>query len=138
MSHRYLWSSVNLWLIDLSLCSLFWFGVKHTIQVLIRKVKNSMLFLGSAYASGGSNESTPGSFSRFRGPFTPSQWMELEHQALIYKHFVANIPVPHQLLTPIKKSLNPYAFSGLSADPYASNCKIFHFPYLVLTLIVPK
>ncbi|KAL3378264.1 hypothetical protein AABB24_004275 [Solanum stoloniferum] len=75
----------------------------------------------AAYASGGSNESTPGSFARFRGPFTPSQWMELEHQALIYKHFVANIPVPHQLLTPIKKSLNPYAFSGLSADPYASN-----------------
>ncbi|XP_015063897.1 growth-regulating factor 1-like isoform X2 [Solanum pennellii] len=75
----------------------------------------------SAYASGGSNENTPGSFSRFRGPFTPSQWMELEHQALIYKHFVANIPVPHHLLIPIKKSVNPYAFSGLSADPYASS-----------------
>ncbi|OIT37486.1 PREDICTED: growth-regulating factor 1-like [Nicotiana attenuata] len=76
----------------------------------------------SAYASGGSNESTHGPFvARFRGPFTPSQWMELEHQALIYKHLVANIPVPHQLLIPLKKSLNPYAFSGLSSGSYASN-----------------
>ncbi|XP_060193686.1 growth-regulating factor 1-like [Lycium barbarum] len=75
----------------------------------------------SAYASGVSNESTRGPFARFRGPFTPSQWMELEHQALIYKHLVANVPVPHQLLIPLKKSLNPYAFSGLSAGSYASN-----------------
>ncbi|KAM3363365.1 growth-regulating factor 1 [Capsicum galapagoense] len=77
----------------------------------------------SAYASasGGSNESSRGPFARFRGPFTPSQWMELEHQALIYKHLLANVPIPHQLLIPLKKSLNPYAFSGLSAGPYASN-----------------
>ena len=127
------------WLINHSVCSLFWFGVNHAIQVLFRKVNNSTFLACSAYASGGSNENTPGSFSRFRGPFTPSQWMELEHQALIYKHFVANIPVPHHLLIPIKKSVNPYAFSGLSAVPYASsNCKICHFPYQVLTSIMPK
>ncbi|KAJ8567369.1 hypothetical protein K7X08_019577 [Anisodus acutangulus] len=77
--------------------------------------------VASAYASGGSNESARGPFARFRGPFTPSQWMELEHQALIYKHLMANVPVPHQLLIPLKKSLNPYAFSGLSAGSYASN-----------------
>ncbi|CAN4079813.1 unnamed protein product [Withania somnifera] len=75
----------------------------------------------SAYAPGGSNESLRGPFARFRGPFTPSQWMELEHQALIYKYLVANIPVPHQLLILLKKSLNPYTFSGLAAGPYASN-----------------
>ncbi|KAJ8545967.1 hypothetical protein K7X08_018550 [Anisodus acutangulus] len=74
----------------------------------------------SAYVSGMSNESLRSPFARFRGPFTPSQWMELEHQALIYKHLVANVSVPHQLLIPLKKSLNPYAFSGLSTG-YASN-----------------
>ncbi|MCD7471045.1 hypothetical protein HAX54_011325 [Datura stramonium] len=82
----------------------------------------------SAYASGGSNESSRGPFARFRGPFTPSQWMELEHQALIYKHLVANVPVPHQLLIPLKKTLNPYAFSGLSAGSYASNWGWGTFP----------
>ncbi|KAK4751463.1 hypothetical protein SAY87_004945 [Trapa incisa] len=39
-----------------------------------------------------------------RGPFTPSQWMELEHQAMIYKCITANVPVPANLLIPIKKA----------------------------------
>ncbi|CAA6653478.1 unnamed protein product [Spirodela intermedia] len=38
------------------------------------------------------------------GPFTPSQWLELEHQALIYKYLDANMPVPANLLVPIRKS----------------------------------
>ncbi|KAJ0753989.1 putative transcription factor interactor and regulator C3H-WRC/GRF family [Helianthus annuus] len=60
--------------------------------------------------------------SRYKGPFTPSQWMELEHQALIYKHFVANVPVPSNLLTPLRKSLNTFIFPGsLSSTSYASN-----------------
>lgn len=46
-----------------------------------------------------------------RGPFTPSQWMELEHQALIYKYILANIPVPSNLLFPIKKALDSAGFS---------------------------
>ncbi|KAI7724922.1 hypothetical protein M8C21_012700 [Ambrosia artemisiifolia] len=54
--------------------------------------------------------------SRFKGPFTPSQWMELEHQALIYKHFVANVPVPSNLLTPLRKSLNTFLFQGALAS----------------------
>ncbi|KAL2531744.1 Growth-regulating factor 1 [Abeliophyllum distichum] len=58
------------------------------------------------------NEGMDGSFARFRGPFTPSQWMELEHQALIYKHFVANVPVPSNLIMPLLRSLYPYATSG--------------------------
>ncbi|KAK9903621.1 hypothetical protein M0R45_001129 [Rubus argutus] len=41
-----------------------------------------------------------------RGPFTPSQWMELEHQALIYKYITANVPIPSNLLIPIKKALD--------------------------------
>ncbi|MED6163128.1 hypothetical protein PIB30_076854 [Stylosanthes scabra] len=38
--------------------------------------------------------------------FTPSQWMELEHQALIYKYITANVPVPSHLLIPIRKALD--------------------------------
>ncbi|XP_015698579.1 growth-regulating factor 7-like [Oryza brachyantha] len=45
--------------------------------------------------------------ARVRGPFTPTQWMELEHQALIYKHIVVNAPVPAGLLLPIRRSLHP-------------------------------
>ncbi|XP_019182891.1 PREDICTED: growth-regulating factor 2-like isoform X2 [Ipomoea nil] len=77
--------------------------------------------LPSVYAPGGVNEATRGGFSLFRGPFTPSQWMELEHQALIYKHLVTNVPIPSSLLVSLKKSLSPYTFSGLSSRPYASN-----------------
>nr|QLI62348.1 growth-regulating factor 1 [Salvia miltiorrhiza] len=58
-----------------------------------------------------------GSYSRLKGPFTPSQWMELEHQALIYKHIVANVPVPSNLLVPLKRSLYSYG----SPASYASN-----------------
>nr|GME15546.1 growth-regulating factor 1-like [Ipomoea batatas]GME17925.1 growth-regulating factor 1-like [Ipomoea batatas] len=75
----------------------------------------------SVYAPGGVNEGTRGGFSLFRGPFTPSQWMELEHQALIYKHLVTNVPIPSSLLVSLKKSLSPYTFSGLSSRSYASN-----------------
>ncbi|KAG8384242.1 hypothetical protein BUALT_Bualt04G0097500 [Buddleja alternifolia] len=58
-----------------------------------------------------------GAFGRLKGPFTPSQWMELEHQALIYKHLVANVPVPSNLLVPLKRSLYSYGSPG----SYASN-----------------
>ncbi|XP_058069697.1 growth-regulating factor 6-like [Magnolia sinica] len=56
-----------------------------------------------------------------RGPFTPSQWMELEHQALIYKYLTANVPIPANLLIPIRKSLNPSGFSGFSAASLRPN-----------------
>ncbi|KAF9601476.1 hypothetical protein IFM89_020243 [Coptis chinensis] len=42
-----------------------------------------------------------------RGPFTPSQWLELEQQALIFKYINANIPVPSNLLISIMRELNP-------------------------------
>jgi hypothetical protein len=51
-----------------------------------------------------------GAMARVRGPFTPSQWIELEHQALIYKYLAANSPIPHSLLVPIRRSIasSPY------------------------------
>ncbi|KAK1395961.1 Growth-regulating factor [Heracleum sosnowskyi] len=49
-----------------------------------------------------------------KGPFTPSQWMELEHQALIYKYITANYPVPSNLLNPIKKAMESARFSSFS------------------------
>ncbi|XP_047092355.1 growth-regulating factor 6-like [Lolium rigidum] len=61
--------------------------------------------------------------ARVRGPFTPSQWMELEHQALIYKYMAANIPVPHNLLIPIRRSLTslyPPAYFGSSTLGWGS------------------
>lgn len=56
-----------------------------------------------------------------RGPFTPSQWMELEHQALIYKYIDANAPIPSNLLLPIRRSLCHSAFPAFSSESYRSN-----------------
>ncbi|MFS8000363.1 putative transcription factor interactor and regulator C3H-WRC/GRF family [Helianthus anomalus] len=36
--------------------------------------------------------------------------MELEHQALIYKHITINAPIPSNLLIPIRKALETAAF----------------------------
>lgn len=52
-----------------------------------------------AVAAGG------GGISGYRPPFTPVQWQELEHQALIYKYLVAGVPVPYDLVVPIRRSL---------------------------------
>ncbi|XP_059624034.1 growth-regulating factor 1-like [Cornus florida] len=71
----------------------------------------------AGYGFGGFNESIPG----IRGPFTPSQWIELEHQALIYKYMMANVPVPSNLLFALKTCLNPYGLSGLLSGSYAPN-----------------
>ncbi|KAJ9560315.1 hypothetical protein OSB04_005475 [Centaurea solstitialis] len=49
---------------------------------------------------------------RVKGPFTASQWMELEHQALIYKYITLNAPIPSNLLIPIRKALETATFSG--------------------------
>ncbi|XP_027076603.1 growth-regulating factor 1 isoform X1 [Coffea arabica] len=75
----------------------------------------------SGYATEKSTEGMRGPFAKFRGPFTPSQWMELEHQALIYKYIIANVPVPSHLLIPLRKSFNPCAFSSLSSGSYGSS-----------------
>ncbi|KAL7596963.1 hypothetical protein Lser_V15G28044 [Lactuca serriola] len=57
----------------------------------------------------------------YRAPFTAVQWQELEHQALIYKYLVAGVPVPSDLVLPIRRS-----FEALSA-------KLLHHPALGYT-----
>ncbi|CAH9076924.1 unnamed protein product [Cuscuta epithymum] len=71
---------------------------------------------GSGGMSGGGNMHRV--LSAVKSPFTPSQWMELEHQALIYKYITANIPIPPHLLFPIRKAFESVAFStfGLGSN----------------------
>ncbi|KAL5706659.1 hypothetical protein ACHQM5_024800 [Ranunculus cassubicifolius] len=69
----------------------------------------------SAYAglnTGSLSANMHGVLAGARGPFTPSQWMELEHQALIYKYINANVPIPSNLLIPIRKAFNSSAFAS--------------------------
>ncbi|KAD4584713.1 hypothetical protein E3N88_22314 [Mikania micrantha] len=49
------------------------------------------------------------------GAFTSSQWMELEHQALIYKYMIVNAPVPLNLLIPIRRAVESTEFSSFPA-----------------------
>ncbi|KAK4571796.1 hypothetical protein RGQ29_030271 [Quercus rubra] len=68
---------------------------------------------GYGYSSGSLNgTSMHVALAGAKGPFTPSQWMELEHQALIYKYLTANMPVPSNLLIPIRKALDSAGFSS--------------------------
>jgi hypothetical protein len=41
--------------------------------------------------------------------FTPAQYEELEQQALIYKYMVAGVPVPPDLVVPIRRGLDSLA-----------------------------
>ncbi|KAL8144021.1 hypothetical protein V2J09_017053 [Rumex salicifolius] len=74
--------------------------------------------------------------SGVRGPFTQSQWLELEQQALIYKYMKENEPIPLQLLIPIVKAFESaglLAFNGgmgpfhlgyaTSTDPEPGRCR---------------
>ncbi|XP_075511876.1 growth-regulating factor 6-like [Primulina tabacum] len=66
-----------------------------------------------------------------RGSFlTPSQWIELEHQALIYKYITANVPVPSCFLNPIRKALDSSGFSSFSGlKPSAFGWGGFHLGF---------
>ncbi|KAB2061591.1 hypothetical protein ES319_A10G095700v1 [Gossypium barbadense] len=73
-----------------------------------------------------------GGFNGVRGPFSPSQWIELEHQALIYKYITSNVAVPSNLLNPLKKSLYPYGFTSSPAGylpPNSLGWGSFHLGY---------
>ncbi|KAL0900159.1 hypothetical protein Bca101_084120 [Brassica carinata] len=48
-----------------------------------------------------------------RPPFTPTQWQELESQALIYKYMVSGVPVPPELIFSIRRSLDSSLVSRL-------------------------
>ncbi|KAG8097766.1 hypothetical protein GUJ93_ZPchr0013g34969 [Zizania palustris] len=72
--------------------------------------------------------------SRTKRPFTPSQWMELEHQALIYKYLNAKAPIPSSLLISISKSFRSSAnrmswrplyrgFPNSDSDPEPGRCR---------------
>ncbi|WCJ35578.1 Growth-regulating factor 6 [Euphorbia peplus] len=89
-------------------------------------------------STGGSYESMNGSgnmhglYTETRGPFTPSQWMELEHQALIYKYITANVPIPSNLLSPIRRALDSSAissYSGALLRPNALSWGGFHLGF---------
>ncbi|CAK7339717.1 unnamed protein product [Dovyalis caffra] len=75
----------------------------------------------AGYGAGSLNASMHGPFTGVRGPFTASQWIELEHQALIYKYITARVPVPSNLIIPLRKSLYPYGLPGSSAGSFPSN-----------------
>ncbi|KAL4187220.1 hypothetical protein AMTRI_Chr09g17830 [Amborella trichopoda] len=60
---------------------------------------------------------SPGMAS-LRFPFTPSQWQELEQQALIFKYMMASVPVPQDLVNPIRKSL-PLSHPNLGWGPFS-------------------
>ncbi|KAL6951864.1 hypothetical protein U1Q18_021615 [Sarracenia purpurea var. burkii] len=72
----------------------------------------------------------------FRPPFTAAQWQELEHQALIYKYLVAGLPVPADLVVPIRRSfesmsarffhqssLGYCSYYGKKIDPEPGRCR---------------
>lgn len=68
-----------------------------------------------------------------KGPFTPSQWMELEHQALIYKYITANVPIPPYLLNPIRKALESAGFTTF-AGLRPNACKSLLLLLLIILL----
>ncbi|XVF86897.1 hypothetical protein PTKIN_Ptkin18bG0077700 [Pterospermum kingtungense] len=78
--------------------------------------------------------------ARNRCPFTPNQWQELEHQALIFKYMVSGVPIPPELIYSVKASLDsslpsrlfphqPIGWgcfqmsSGRKADPEPGRCR---------------
>ncbi|KAL4181720.1 hypothetical protein AMTRI_Chr12g272470 [Amborella trichopoda] len=71
--------------------------------------------------SGSSNGNMHGVMTGVRGPFTPSQWIELEHQALIFKHLTTGAPIPANLLISLRKTLNPSGFPSYSAGSLRPN-----------------
>jgi len=51
--------------------------------------------------------------ARNRSPFTPTQWQELEQQALVFKYMVTGTPIPPDLIYSIKRSLDSSISSRL-------------------------
>ncbi|KAF5942787.1 hypothetical protein HYC85_020429 [Camellia sinensis] len=85
----------------------------------------------TGYGCGGMNGADMhGGLTVVRGPFTPSQWMELEQQAFIYKYITANVPIPSNLLFPIRKALDSAVGWGAfrlgfsnTTDPEPGRCR---------------
>ncbi|XP_074579409.1 growth-regulating factor 6-like [Curcuma longa] len=61
--------------------------------------------------TGGFLENKHGVLSRVSGPFTPSQWLELKRQTLIYTYIVANMAIPPNLLISVSRDFEFPPFS---------------------------
>ncbi|KAE8662847.1 Growth-regulating factor 1, putative isoform 2 [Hibiscus syriacus] len=84
----------------------------HPPHMLEIQVTKKYWFFGMMRFWGyGCGSSTASMHEAFRGPLTPSQLTELQHQALIYKYITCNVAVPSNLIIPLKKSLYPYGFT---------------------------
>ncbi|KAK4422469.1 Growth-regulating factor 3 [Sesamum alatum] len=72
----------------------------------------------------------------YRAPFTAMQWQELEQQAMIFKYLVAGLPVPLDLVMPIRRgfealsarfvhhpSLGYGSYYGNKFDPEPGRCR---------------
>ncbi|KAL1190409.1 Growth-regulating factor 2 [Cardamine amara subsp. amara] len=113
---------------------------KTSLSPFLHQIPPSYFRSSGGYGSGGMmmNMSMQGNFTGVKGPFTLTQWAELEQQALIYKYITANVPVPSSLLISIKKSFYPYGslppssfgwgtfhlgFAGGNMDPEPGRCR---------------
>lgn len=56
-----------------------------------------------------------------RSPFTPSQWQELEQQALIFKYMMVGVPVPPDLLIPLRRTTNIFSSLPVAGSTLRSN-----------------
>ncbi|XP_020591549.1 growth-regulating factor 6-like isoform X2 [Phalaenopsis equestris] len=72
----------------------------------------------NAACSGNPTLNIQGAVSEISGPFTTSQWSELEQQTLIYKYIDAKVPLPSNLLLSIRRSINPSGLSSFIAGTY--------------------
>ena len=63
-------------------------------------------------------------------PFTPAQYQELEQQALISKYLVAGVPVPPDLVVPIRRGLDSLAtrFYGQPTRTYGISLPLLSAP----------
>ncbi|XP_042440112.1 growth-regulating factor 5-like isoform X1 [Zingiber officinale] len=70
-----------------------------------------------------------------RRTFTDAQWQEMEHQVLILKYLLAGVPVPLELIVPIRRSfealtgryyhpsMSYYSYYGKRPDPEPGRCR---------------
>ncbi|KAG9458063.1 hypothetical protein H6P81_002571 [Aristolochia fimbriata] len=57
-----------------------------------------------------------------KSPFTATQWKELEHQALIFKYMMSGVPIPSDLLYPIRRSFDPITSRLFPHQPMGWGC----------------
>lgn len=88
-----------------------------------REMLSSSAAMGMGMGLGGYGQQQQMQMQRGAGPvFTPAQWAELEQQALIYKYLMAGVPVPPDLLLPIRPhpagAGTTFSFANPAASPF--------------------